>query len=81
MLYYAGRQRDTAAASARLIIDSPRGKGGFGYDPLFYYVPLEKTFAELTADEKNRISHRAIALEKFSSVFASELEAGRICGK
>lgn len=64
-----------------LIFDSPRGKGGFGYDPLFYYAPLEKTFAELTADEKNSISHRAIALEKFSSVFASELEAGRICGK
>jgi len=41
-----------------------RGHGGFGYDPIFYYPPLLKTFAELTLAEKNRISHRAIALTK-----------------
>ncbi len=38
-----------------------RGTGGFGYDPLFLYEPLQKTFAELTADEKNAVSHRARA--------------------
>jgi len=40
------------------------GKRGFGYDPVFYYPPLGKTFAELTAEEKNNVSHRARALAK-----------------
>ena len=40
------------------------GTDGFGYDPVFYYPPLKKTFAELSAEEKNRISHRALALAK-----------------
>lgn len=42
----------------------PRGEQGFGYDPLFYYAPLDKTFGELTGSEKNQISHRAQALKK-----------------
>ncbi len=45
-----------------VIIDRPRGESGFGYDPVFYYPPLKKTFAELSSKEKNRISHRAKAL-------------------
>ena len=46
-----------------LILDSERGIGGFGYDPLFYYEPYGKTFAELTSQEKNAISHRGKAIE------------------
>jgi XTP/dITP diphosphohydrolase len=46
------------------ILFARRGEGGFGYDPLFLYPPLGKTFAELTVEEKNRISHRARALEQ-----------------
>jgi XTP/dITP diphosphohydrolase len=42
----------------------PRGKNGFGYDPLFVPDGFEKTFAELSDDEKNKSSHRAKALEK-----------------
>ncbi|MHB2150533.1 RdgB/HAM1 family non-canonical purine NTP pyrophosphatase [Calditrichota bacterium LG25] len=42
-----------------------RGSGGFGYDPLFYVPALQKTYAELTPEEKNRISHRGLALKKF----------------
>ena len=53
--------------TAGVIIDSERGKEGFGYDPLFYYEPFGKTFAELTAEEKNSISHRGRAIELFSS--------------
>jgi len=41
-----------------------RGNKGFGYDPLFYYPPLNKTFAQMNMDEKNKISHRAKALQK-----------------
>ena len=43
------------------IIESIQGKGGFGYDPLFFYEPFNKTFGELEAEEKNKISHRGIA--------------------
>jgi len=46
------------------ISTEPRGTKGFGYDPVFYYPPLGRTFAELTADEKNQVSHRARALSK-----------------
>ncbi len=38
------------------------GQGGFGYDPIFYYPPFGKSFAEISAEEKNKVSHRAIAL-------------------
>jgi XTP/dITP diphosphohydrolase len=46
------------------IAESPRGTGGFGYDPLFIPNGSKKTYAEMTLDEKNKISHRAIAIEK-----------------
>jgi len=44
-----------------LILEEKRGSRGFGYDPVFYYPPLKKTFAELSPAEKNRVSHRARA--------------------
>ena len=43
----------------------PRGENGFGYDPIFYYPPLGKTTAELSSEEKNKVSHRANALNLF----------------
>lgn len=46
------------------ILNSLQGGNGFGYDPVFYLPDLKKTLAELTLDEKNKVSHRAIALEK-----------------
>ncbi len=51
-----------------------QGTGGFGYDPLFLYEPMGKTFAEMNAREKNSISHRAAAMAKFALVFAEEIE-------
>ncbi len=51
-----------------------RGEGGFGYDPLFYYPELEKSFAELTADEKNAISHRGRALREFAKAFKKAID-------
>ena len=44
---------------------APMGEGGFGYDPVFFFPELKKTFAQLAADEKNAISHRGKALEAF----------------
>lgn len=53
----------TEGAVEGLILDAPRGDGGFGYDPLFLYAPADATFAELSERDKNRVSHRARALE------------------
>jgi XTP/dITP diphosphohydrolase len=44
-----------------IILDVPRGANGFGYDPLFYFPQIKKTFAELTAEEKSKCSHRGAA--------------------
>jgi XTP/dITP diphosphohydrolase len=52
-----------------VILESLRGEGGFGYDPLFYYEPYKKTYAELTYDEKNSISHRCKAVERLAEEF------------
>jgi len=48
-----------------LILRAPRGSNGFGYDPLFYFPQIGKTFAELTAEEKARYSHRGAAFRAF----------------
>ncbi len=47
-----------------VLLEEPRGTGGFGYDPVFLYEPLGKTFAEIPRDEKNRLSHRGKAFRK-----------------
>ncbi|MEA3369047.1 MAG: XTP/dITP diphosphatase [Candidatus Ratteibacteria bacterium] len=50
------------------ILTRLRGRRGFGYDPLFYYPPYKKTFAELLPSEKNKLSHRCRALKKMAKV-------------
>ena len=52
------------------ILTEFRGDGGFGYDPLFWYAPMQKTFAEMSGEEKNKISHRGNAMQKFAEEFA-----------
>ena len=51
------------------ILFNPRGKGGFGYDPLFWFDPFGKTFAEMSAEEKNAISHRGAGVRAFADAF------------
>ncbi len=63
-----GREFTVRSETAGLIIDDARGEGGFGYDPYFYYEPFGKTFSELSADEKNAISHRGKAVEKLADI-------------
>jgi XTP/dITP diphosphohydrolase len=48
-----------------MVLDTPRGKNGFGYDPLFYFPQIQKTFAELTSEEKSAYSHRGAAFRQF----------------
>ncbi|MBQ4511101.1 MAG: RdgB/HAM1 family non-canonical purine NTP pyrophosphatase [Clostridia bacterium] len=47
------------------ILTERHGDGGFGYDPLFYYEPFGKTFAEVELSKKNEVSHRAVAIKQF----------------
>jgi XTP/dITP diphosphohydrolase len=45
-----------------ILLEAPRGAGGFGYDPLFYYPPLGATFAEISPEAKHAVSHRGLAM-------------------
>ena len=57
------------------IVDEPRGDNGFGYDPVFYIPDLGRTLAELTLEEKNRVSHRARALSAARAALVASLRA------
>ena len=56
------------------ITENSRGNMGFGYDPVFYVPRLEKTFAELSIAEKNKISHRGLALQKLRKILINVLK-------
>ena len=62
LAYPDGRTLVSRGECTGQLLFSPRGEGGFGYDPLFIPDGTDKTFAEMTAKEKNEISHRAKAL-------------------
>lgn len=54
-----------------IILNAPRGTNGFGYDPLFFYPQINRTFAELTAEEKAKYSHRGAAFREFLEWYRS----------
>lgn len=68
LVYPDGREITVRGETEGLIIDEARGEGGFGYDPYFYYAPFKKTFSELSAEEKNAISHRGKAIAKVAEI-------------
>jgi XTP/dITP diphosphohydrolase len=61
-----GGERTFSGEAHGRILDEPRGRDGFGYDPVFFYGPLGKTFAELTAIEKAEVSHRGRAFRQLA---------------
>ena len=68
----AGRILTVAEGRADgVVVDEPRGAGGFGYDPYFFYPPLGKTFAEIPADQKFAVSHRGAAFRKLLDYLAA----------
>lgn len=69
-----GRVLHTEAAMEGLISGEPAGSGGFGYDPILYLPEYQKTSAELTIEEKNKISHRGKALELMKAELKKALE-------
>lgn len=68
-----GREFTTEGVCEGVIGLSPQGEGGFGYDPVFFLPERGITMAELSADEKNRISHRARAAQKMRGVIEREV--------
>ena len=63
-----GISYDTEGIVRGIVTEGLRGKDGFGYDPLFYIEKYKKTFGEIHSDEKNKISHRSIALGKVRDI-------------
>ena len=61
------------ASCEGIITEKPAGSNGFGYDPVFYYPPLKKTFAQVTMEQKSQVSHRGKALEKLQQEFDKAL--------
>ena len=61
------------------ILLAAQGDGGFGYDPLFYFPPMEKSFAEMTREDKNKISHRGAAVGSLIEKLAPRLTQGELC--
>ena len=67
----AGRERTVEGVAEGEIAAAPRGAGGFGYDPVFVYPPLGRTFGELSDREKEDVSHRALAARGARALLAS----------
>lgn len=65
-----GEYVTTVDSCEGLIVDTPKGYNGFGYDPYFYIEKFGRTMAEITLEEKNTISHRSKALEKMKKEYA-----------
>jgi XTP/dITP diphosphohydrolase len=59
-----GREATVEGTVEGVLLEAPRGAGGFGYDPLFYYPPLDATFAEIPAEAKHAVSHRGRAMAR-----------------
>ena len=67
-----GREFVVEGVASGEITKCADGEGGFGYDPYFYYPPLKKTFAELSAEEKNSVSHRGRAIVALAAKLKEE---------
>lgn len=67
-----GKQLVARGECPGVLLTAPRGENGFGYDPIFYLPDVGRTFAELPAEEKNRISHRARALTRLAEMIQKE---------
>ena len=66
-----GREALVEGVVEGVIAEAPRGTGGFGYDPLFFYPPLGGTFGETSEDQKHTVSHRGVAAARAREVLAA----------
>jgi len=75
-LAVARKRRVLAVVTNRVdgqLLEAPRGNGGFGYDPIFFFAKLGKTFAEISGEEKNQYSHRGKAFRRLLEVLPGML--------
>ena len=70
----SGEEFTVRGIAEGVMLTEKKGQGGFGYDPLFFFPPLNKTFAEFTTEEKNTVSHRGNAIRVFASELAKRLK-------
>lgn len=75
MAWPGGDLLETFGEVRGVILDHPRGEGGFGYDPVFLYPPLGQTFAEIPSEQKNLISHRANALSELKIMLRDSMKS------
>jgi XTP/dITP diphosphohydrolase len=73
----SGREAVVEGIVEGRVLEAPRGTGGFGYDPLFYYPPLDATFAEITAEAKHAVSHRGQAMARAHPILSEWLDPTR----
>ena len=73
-----GREQIVEGLCRGVIIEQPRGTGGFGYDPVFLDEPSQLTFAEMDAGQKNSISHRARAVQKLKKILPAFMKHNKI---
>lgn len=73
MAFPSGKTLEARGECHGEILKEKRGSGGFGYDPLFYFPQFGKTFAEISAEEKNEVSHRNAALKAFKTLWEREI--------
>ena len=73
MAFPDGRELEARGECYGEILKEKRGNGGFGYDPLFYFPQFGKTFAEISSEEKNEVSHRNAALKAFEKLWEKEI--------
>jgi XTP/dITP diphosphohydrolase len=72
-----GREAAVEGLVEGVLLDAPRGTGGFGYDPIFFYPPLGATFAEVPAEAKHRVSHRGRAMARAREILRAWAPSGR----
>jgi XTP/dITP diphosphohydrolase len=77
-IVYRGGERLVEGICEGRITEEPRGDGGFGYDPVFYVPEVGKTFAQMTLEEKNSMSHRGKAFREAARVLEELAERGEI---
>ena len=79
MAFYDGNQELFSEGVVKgIIAEEKKGLGGFGYDPIFYVVEEGKTFAEMTIEKKNIISHRGKAIKNLMSILTSYIKSSNI---
>ncbi len=73
----SGDEKSAEGSVEGVLLEAQMGVEGFGYDPIFYVPSLHKTFSQVSLEEKNRISHRALAFRKMKEILLEKYSAAR----